>query len=171
MRRDVRWRWAEPDLKRCIFPLARRIGWCEFSARLFLRKPCSWRAEVAYWNHLDTDMLRWRLEITDTDTYLRKVFEMRLATEPAASAIAARFADASDRARIMRAFDAMVATGSDNLLWVEADLEFHKAIYLATHNEFFWPIGQLFNLGRSARYSPSQRKDRNERARWRSTEI
>jgi DNA-binding FadR family transcriptional regulator len=126
---------------------------------------------LAYWNHLDTDMLRWRLEITDTDTYLRKVFEMRLATEPAASAIAARFADASDRARIMRAFDAMVATGSDNLLWVEADLEFHKAIYLATHNEFFWPIGQLFNLGRSARYSPSQRKDRNERARWRSTEI
>ena len=126
---------------------------------------------AAYWNHLDADVLRWRLEVTETDTYLRKMFELRLATEPAASAIAARFADASDRARIMRAFDAMVAAGSDNLPWVEADLEFHKAIYLATHNEFFWPIGQLFNLGRSARYSPSQRKDRNERARWRSTEI
>jgi DNA-binding FadR family transcriptional regulator len=22
----------------------------------------------------------------------------------------------------------------------------HKAIYLATHNEFFWPIGQLFSV-------------------------
>jgi len=126
---------------------------------------------AAYWNHLDADVLRWRLEVTETDTYLRKMFELRLATEPAASAIAARFADASDQARIMRAFDAMVAAGSDNLPWVEADLEFHKAIYLATHNEFFWPIGQLFNLARSGRCSPSRRKDRTGRARWQSTEI
>lgn len=101
---------------------------------------------AAYWNHLDADVLRWRLEATDTDTYLRKMFELRLATEPAASAIAARFADTCDRTSITGAFEAMVAAGSDNLLWVEADLEFHKAIYLATHNEFFWPIGQLFNL-------------------------
>jgi DNA-binding FadR family transcriptional regulator len=44
------------------------------------------------------------------------------------------------------AFQAMVDAGSDNTLWVEADLDFHKSIYLATHNEFFWPIGQLFSL-------------------------
>ena len=25
--------------------LASSCGWCEFSARLFLRKPCSWRAD------------------------------------------------------------------------------------------------------------------------------
>ena len=31
-------------------------------------------------------------------------------------------------------------------LWVEADLAFHKSIYLATHNQFFWPIGQLFSF-------------------------
>ena len=36
--------------------------------------------------------------------------------------------------------------GSDNALWVEADLAFHKSIYLATHNQFFWPIGQLFSF-------------------------
>jgi DNA-binding FadR family transcriptional regulator len=30
---------------------------------------------------------------------------------------------------------------------VDADLLFHKQIYLATHNEFFWPIGQLFSFG------------------------
>jgi DNA-binding FadR family transcriptional regulator len=36
--------------------------------------------------------------------------------------------------------------GSDNVAWVEADLEFHRSIYLATHNEFFWPIGQLFGI-------------------------
>jgi hypothetical protein len=28
----------------CIFRSCRRVGWCEFSARLFLRNPCSCRA-------------------------------------------------------------------------------------------------------------------------------
>ena len=61
VRRDVRWRWtlnafwtaawtdrnrwADPgDLNRCILRSRRRTGRCEFSARLFLRRPCSWRA-------------------------------------------------------------------------------------------------------------------------------
>jgi hypothetical protein len=36
---------ADPgDLNRCIFRSRRRTGRCEFSARLFLRRPCSWRA-------------------------------------------------------------------------------------------------------------------------------
>ena len=35
-------RWADPgDLKRCTLRSRRRVGWCEFSARLFLRKPRS----------------------------------------------------------------------------------------------------------------------------------
>jgi DNA-binding FadR family transcriptional regulator len=99
-----------------------------------------------YWNHLDPDVLRWRIEVTDTESYLRKMFQLRQATEPAAAAIAAESADDHDRARLEGAFQAMVDAGSDNVLWVEADLVFHKSIYLATHNEFFWPIGQLFSF-------------------------
>ncbi len=99
-----------------------------------------------YWNHLDPDVLRWRLEVSDTEAYLRKMFQLRHAAEPAAAAIAAENADLRDRERIQAAFQAMVDAGNDNALWVEADLAFHKAIYLATHNEFFWPIGQLFSL-------------------------
>jgi DNA-binding FadR family transcriptional regulator len=99
-----------------------------------------------YWNHLDADVLRWCLDVTDTEAYLRKMFQLRRATEPAASAIAAENADQRDHARLESAFDAMVNAGSDNSLWVDADLIFHKTIYLATHNEFFWPIGQLFSL-------------------------
>lgn len=99
-----------------------------------------------YWNHLDADVLRWRLDATDTEAYLRKMFQLRRATEPAASAIAAENADQRDHARLESAFEAMVNAGSDNSLWVDADLTFHKTIYLATHNEFFWPIGQLFSL-------------------------
>ena len=31
-------------MNRCIFRSRRRTGWCETSARLFFRRPCSWRA-------------------------------------------------------------------------------------------------------------------------------
>ena len=125
---------------------------------------------AAYWNYLDADVLRPRLEVTEPDTYLRKMFELRLATEPAASAIAARFADASDRTRIVGAFQAMVAAGSDNLLWLGADLEFHKAIYLLpTTSSSGRSVSS--SVWRSGRCSPLGRADRTGRARWQSAEI
>lgn len=103
--------------------------------------------ESSDWNHLDPDVLRWRLEVTDTETYLAKMFQLRHATEPAACALAAVYAQADDFVRLKAAFQAMVDAGEDNDAWVEGDLAFHKSIYLATHNEFFWPIGQLFGFG------------------------
>jgi DNA-binding FadR family transcriptional regulator len=116
------------------------------------------------WNHLDADVLRWQLEVADTDTYLRKMFQLREATEPAASSIAARFATPDDHERITAAFAEMVAAGADNRLWVEADLKFHKAIYLATHNEFFWPIGQLFDIALKEMFSIAARGSHRPRA-------
>lgn len=103
--------------------------------------------EPAHWNHLDPDVLRWRVEVTDTETYLKKMFQLRRATEPEASALAALQGTEDDHARLTRDYRAMVDAGDDNAAWVEADLAFHKSIYLATHNEFFWPIGQLFSFG------------------------
>ncbi len=100
-----------------------------------------------HWNHLDPDVLRWRVEVTDTEVYLKKMFQLRRATEPEASALAAVAANDEDQARMSADFQAMVDAGEDNEKWVEADLRFHKSIYLATHNEFFWPIGQLFSFG------------------------
>jgi DNA-binding FadR family transcriptional regulator len=116
------------------------------------------------WNHLDADVLRWRLQVTDTDTYLHKTFQLREATEPAAAAIAAGSADATDHERIAAAFEQMVAAGSSNQLWVEADLKFHTAIYLATHNEFFWPIGQLVNLSLRELFTIAARGSHRPRA-------
>jgi DNA-binding FadR family transcriptional regulator len=100
-----------------------------------------------HWNHLDLDLMRWHIEVTDTEVYLKKMFQLRRATEPEAAALAAVSANDEDQARMSRDFDAMVAAGADNEKWVEADLAFHMSIYLATHNEFFWPIGQLFSFG------------------------
>jgi len=99
------------------------------------------------WNHLDPDVFRWRVEVTDIESYLAKMFQLRHAIEPTASALAAVHADDSDHQRLKSDFQAMVDAGDDNDAWVLADLAFHKSIYLATHNEFFWPIGELFGLG------------------------
>jgi DNA-binding FadR family transcriptional regulator len=100
-----------------------------------------------FWNHLDPDVLRWRVETTDRDTYLKKMFQLRRATEPAAAAIAAVEANEGDHRILTANFQAMIDAGADNAKWVDADLAFHKSIYLATHNEFFWPIGLLFSFG------------------------
>jgi DNA-binding FadR family transcriptional regulator len=74
------------------------------------------------------------------------MFQLRYATEPAAASIAAQYSTPEDHTAIGEAFDAMQTAGKDLEKWIEADLRFHKAIYLATHNEFFWSIGQLFNI-------------------------
>jgi len=103
--------------------------------------------DPAHWNHLDPDVLRWRIEVFDVETYVSKMFQLRRATEPEAAAIAAVAATGEDHATIQAAFKAMVDAGDDNAAWVDADLAFHRSIYLATHNEFFWPIGQLFSIG------------------------
>jgi DNA-binding FadR family transcriptional regulator len=75
------------------------------------------------------------------------MFQLRLATEPEAAALAAAAATEADQVRMSADLQAMIDAGADNEKWVEADLAFHKSIYLATHNEFFWPIGQLFSFG------------------------
>jgi len=97
------------------------------------------------WNQLDTDVLRWQLEHTDVDTYLAKIFQLRNAMEPTAAALAATAATPEDRAALRAAYDAMVAAKT-NEEFVTADIDFHKQLYIATRNEFFWPIAQMFEI-------------------------
>lgn len=74
---------------------------------------------------------------------LMKLSEFRHALEPAAASLAARNATFEDFERLHRAYEDMAAA-TDNLeAWVVTDFRFHQAIYLATRNEFFWPVGRL----------------------------
>ncbi len=97
------------------------------------------------WNHLDPDVLRWLLETTDLDSYLAKLFQLRHAVEPAATAMAATCSTAEDRAQLHAAYDGMAAART-NEDFVASDIAFHKTIYIATRNEFFWPIAQMFEI-------------------------
>src|SRR5882672_1895206 len=86
------------------------------------------------WNQLDVDVLRWQLEHTDVDSYLAKIFQLRNAMEPTAAALAATAATDADRAALRAAWQAMVAA-QDNEAFVNADIAFHKQIYIASRNE------------------------------------
>jgi DNA-binding FadR family transcriptional regulator len=97
------------------------------------------------WNQLDVDVMRWQLEHADTDSYLAKIFELRNAMEPTAAALAAKAATDADRAELRAAWEAMVAS-RDNDAFVTADIAFHKQLYIASRNEFFWPIAQMFEV-------------------------
>lgn len=118
----------------------------------------------AVWGHLDPDVLKWRIAVADTESYLGKMFDLRQATEPVACELAARNGSAEDHSAIEQAFQAMVAAGDDNDLWVDADLTFHKAIYLATGNEFFWPLGELLEFGLAPMFSIAAKGSHRPRA-------
>ncbi len=117
-----------------------------------------------HWNHLDPDLLRWRIETTDTSTYLEKMFALRRSTEPEAAALAARHALPENRAQLAADFQAMVDAGDDDAAWVEADLAFHRTIYLATQNEFFWPIGEMLAVSLRQMFSIAAQGSHRARA-------
>jgi DNA-binding FadR family transcriptional regulator len=98
-----------------------------------------------HWNHLDPDVLRWQFEIDDTDDFLRKLFQLRFAVEPAAASAAATARTDADAEQIRKAWEGMASAESMEA-YVEADIQFHKSIYQATHNQFFLPIAQMFEL-------------------------
>lgn len=89
------------------------------------------------WNLFDTDVLRWLLERQFSIELLKQFNQLRIAIEPEAAALAARFATDDDRERISRGLARMEAAeiGSDDTL--EADIAFHVAILQASRNPFY----------------------------------
>ncbi len=95
------------------------------------------------WNFFDPTVLEWLLEVGDIGPFLVKLWALRKTMEPAAAALAAENATFDDFEALHRALEAMEAGADDPDAWVAADLRFHQAIYAATGNEFFWPVGRL----------------------------
>lgn len=89
------------------------------------------------WNLLDPDVLRWMLERKFTIELMVEFTEVRLAIEPNAAGLAARYANDEQCARIADAIDRMVAAdaGDDDAL--AADIAFHVAVLEASNNRFF----------------------------------
>ncbi|MBC9035224.1 FadR family transcriptional regulator [Sphingomonas sp. JC676] len=89
------------------------------------------------WNLFDTDLLSWLLERKFSLDLLRHFNQLRVAIEPEAAALAARFGEPEDLAGISAGLERMAAAerGHDDTL--EADIAFHVAILHASKNPFY----------------------------------
>ncbi|MES3150768.1 FadR/GntR family transcriptional regulator [Sphingomonas faeni] len=89
------------------------------------------------WNLFDTDVLRWTLERKFSVELLRHFNQLRVAIEPEAAALAARFGDPADFAAIRGGLERMEAGEAGLTDPLEADIAFHVAILRASKNPFY----------------------------------
>jgi DNA-binding FadR family transcriptional regulator len=89
------------------------------------------------WNLFDTDVLRWLLERQFSVDLLRQFNQLRVAIEPEAAALAARFATTEDLARISNGLERMESAEQGLEDTLEADIAFHVAILRASGNPFY----------------------------------
>ncbi|CAG9218860.1 Transcriptional regulator, GntR family [Paraburkholderia sabiae] len=100
------------------------------------------------WHMLDPDVLYWTLNSIPEGEFFLSLMTVRRIIEPAAAALAATAATDEDLARIGSAYDRMEhAQSAGDLL--EPDLEFHRAIMAATHNDMLAYIGNMMSLALS----------------------
>ncbi len=116
-----------------------------------------------YWNQFDPDVLRWQLAWTDIEAYVAKLFDLRRAIEPAAAKLAAVASRDVDKSAIRAALERM-ASAQSTPDYVQADITFHKSIFIATRNEFFWPMAQMFEVALRPSFDISGPGDHRDRA-------
>lgn len=93
--------------------------------------------DIKSWNLFDTDVLRWIL-LGKPDLYmLRHFLQLRLAIEPEAASLAARFATTDELAEIERSLASMKFNQAGYEDSHQGDIDFHKSILFASNNPFF----------------------------------
>jgi DNA-binding FadR family transcriptional regulator len=100
------------------------------------------------WHMLDPDVLFWTISSTPEGDFFRSLLTVRRIIEPAAAALAATECTEEDLARLRSAFDRMERAETASEL-LEPDLEFHRAIMAATHNDMLAFIGNMMSLALS----------------------
>lgn len=86
------------------------------------------------WNYLDADVLEWALEKGTNPELISSLIEVRSLIEPTISRWAAQRATAIDLVAIEASYNAMANNLTNFEAFQEADICFHKAILIATHN-------------------------------------
>jgi DNA-binding FadR family transcriptional regulator len=95
------------------------------------------------WNMLDPDVLRWLLDRKVSLDLLIEFSEIRLAVEPAAAALAARFASPEDKEAIASAIARMDAAARGEEDALASDIAFHIAVLDASGNRFYRQLREL----------------------------
>ncbi len=95
------------------------------------------------WNVFDADILRWHSERGPSVAILRDLVEIRQILEPAAARLAAGRASMADLKRIEDAVRAMAEHAPDHDAYAHADVDFHVAVYGASHNLLLRQFGTV----------------------------
>ena len=116
------------------------------------------------WNMFDAQVLRWHLEGEQSEEFYEQLFQMRLAFEPHAAGLAAEKASAQDIETLYDRVRAMRAAQEERAFSV-ADMEFHRAVFHAAGNAFFFSVVSLVGaalLSLLRLSSPELRADQQE---------
>ncbi|MEV5827615.1 FCD domain-containing protein [Spirillospora sp. NPDC052242] len=91
------------------------------------------------WDSFDRAVIRWRLGGPERDVHLHQLSQLRTAIEPPAAALAARYADARQRDRIVELGAAMETAGAagDLATFLEHDIAYHRLLLEASGNVMF----------------------------------
>ena len=104
----------------------------------------TWVLPPSSWNFLDPVVFSWAKASGNIEPVVHNLFTFRNAVEPAAAAEAALSATDKQIAAIKSALDVMCSPDTDFHAWVDADVEFHTAIYVASNNVFMASLASLF---------------------------
>ncbi|RSN67001.1 MULTISPECIES: FadR/GntR family transcriptional regulator [Actinomadura] len=105
----------------------------------------------ADWSLLDPDVIRWQFANRNDQAFLANLAEVRGIIEPQAARLAALRRTADDLAALDGALRAMAEADGDIALAVQADLDFHRALLTATHNELLQRMEVVIEVGLAER--------------------
>jgi DNA-binding FadR family transcriptional regulator len=109
---------------------------------------------ASQWNMFDPDVMAWRLEAGVDAGFMRSLYEIRFAIEPAAAALAASRRSDGDIAQLSARLDDM-AKSEDSESFVAVDLAFHKGILAASGNPLMQSIGSVIEAALVAAFRRS----------------
>lgn len=102
------------------------------------------------WNLLDPDVLTWRFAPSPGAEDIRALAGLRVALEPGAARLAAESATPEQRSAIAVAMARLWATVDDPEAFIEADLEFHRAVFGAASNDLLLYIHDVVSVALGA---------------------
>ncbi|WP_086969501.1 FadR/GntR family transcriptional regulator [Caballeronia glebae] len=100
------------------------------------------------WHTLDPDVLFWTINSVHEGEFFQSLLVVRRIVEPAAAALAASNATEEEVTCIRDAYERMSQAPTPEAL-LTPDLEFHRAIMSATHNDLLMYIGHMLSLALS----------------------
>jgi DNA-binding FadR family transcriptional regulator len=102
------------------------------------------------WNLLDPDVLTWRFAPSPSASDIRALAGLRLALEPGAARLAAETATTQQRSAIAVAMARLWATVDEPDAFIEADLDFHRAVFSAANNDLLLFIHDVVSVALGA---------------------